>query len=315
MRVMSFNARKDTSQPDGTDGRDGSDAWPHRRELLLEDIFAQNPDILGTQELMPHMAAWLREQLEPAGYSFVGRGRRATLLERAARTADDGGTDDDGGVQGIDGTDEMTAVFFRKSRFSLVESGHFWLSDTPEVPGSMAPDTPEGPPRMATWLRLRDSVSTAPGDGTLLVMNTHLANGADSTQSFGARVIMKFLEEDRASRAEPQSVILSGDMNSNETSAAIATLRSGTGTAQLVDTYREFHPEPREMQATSHPAWFAEEATSSGDHPTPPFGKRIDFIFASTAAFEVVEAMIDRFEDKGSLSGRDIRRHTKAVGW
>ena len=66
VRVMSFNARKDTSQPDGTDGRDGSDAWPHRRELLLEDIFAQNPDILGTQELMPHMAAWLREQLEPA---------------------------------------------------------------------------------------------------------------------------------------------------------------------------------------------------------------------------------------------------------
>ena len=113
---------------------------------------------------------------------------------------------------------------------------------------------------------------------------------------------MKFLEEDRASRAEPQSVILSGDMNSNETSAAIATLRSGTGTAQLVDTYREFHPEPREMQATSHPAWFAEEATSSGDHPTPPFGKRIDFIFASTAAFEVVEAMIDRFEDKAAAT-------------
>ena len=37
-------------------------------------------------------------------------------------------------------------------------------------------------------------------------------------------------------------------------------------------------------------------------HHTPPFGKRIDFIFASTAAFEVVEAMIDRFEDKAAAT-------------
>ena len=62
MRVMSFNARLDTTQPDGTDGADGSDAWPHRRELLLADITARNPDLLGLQEVLPHMAAWLCER-------------------------------------------------------------------------------------------------------------------------------------------------------------------------------------------------------------------------------------------------------------
>ena len=32
--VMSYNARMDTTEPSGSDGSDGPNAWPHRRELL-----------------------------------------------------------------------------------------------------------------------------------------------------------------------------------------------------------------------------------------------------------------------------------------
>ena len=103
MRVMSFNARMDTTQPDGSDGSDGTDAWPHRRALLLEDIAAQSPDLLGMQEVLPHMGTWLREQLEPAGYGFVGEPR------------------------GGDGTGEMMAVFYR-SEASLSRSRSLSLS-------------------------------------------------------------------------------------------------------------------------------------------------------------------------------------------
>jgi endonuclease/exonuclease/phosphatase family metal-dependent hydrolase len=279
LRVMSFNIRKDTTRTDGTDGVDGSDAWPHRRELLLEDITSLKPDLLGMQEVLPHMAVWLREQIEPAGYTFVGQGRL--------------GSDED--VH--EGSNEMMAVFFRKSRFSLLESGHFWLSDTPQVPGSKGPEFKCS--RMATWVRLRDSVSTMPGDGTLLFINTQLDHGADSTQTFGATVIKKFLEEGRASRGEP--VILTGDMNSYDDSLAHSTLLSGTGMAQLKDTYRVVHPLSDEMESTSHPGWFRNEARL-GPHPTPPYGRRIDYILVSTAAFDVAEATIDRFEDKAAAT-------------
>ena len=289
VRVMSFNARMDTTQPDGSDGDDGSDAWPHRRELLLEDIAAQSPDLLGMQEVLPHMGAWLREQLEPAGYGFAGKPR------------------------GGDGTGEMMAVFYRKSRFTLLDSGHFWLSETPDVPGSFGPDF--RCERMATWLQLSDS--SGDGGSSLLFVNTHLDHGLDSARVFGAKVIMSFLEgraEAAAAAAEP--VIVTGDMNAHDDSDAIATLRSGApGTAaQLVDTYRELYPEHDEMESSSH-GWFkprtAEMVARYGDRPAPPFGRRIDYILASAASFKVTTAAIDRFEDtmaatsKGSGLGLD----------
>ena len=181
MRVMSFNARMDTTQPDGSDGGDGADAWPHRRALLLEDIAAQSPDLLGMQEVLPHMGAWLREQLEPAGYGFVGEPR------------------------GGDGTGEMMAVFYRKSRFTLLDSGHFWLSETPSIPGSVGPGF--RCERMATWLELRDGS----GGGALLFINTHLDHGSDSSRVFGAGVIMDYLKARLAQGSVP--VIVTGDMN------------------------------------------------------------------------------------------------------
>lgn len=292
VRVMSFNARLDTTQPDGTDGADGNDAWSHRRELLLADVAAHKPDLLGLQEVLPHMAAWLCERLQPAGYAFINRGR----LPLAAGSSTE--------LMSLAGSNESTMLFFRKSRFSNLGSGYFWLSDTPGVPGSKGPEYRH--PRMATWVRLRDSFSTAPGDGTLLFMNTQLDDGADSTQLFGARVILKFLEEERASRV--QQVILTGDMNSHDDSAAIAMLRSGTGTARLMDTYREVHAEPGEMEETSHPGWFSKPARTgdprTGERPTSPFGRRIDYIFASTTGFEVVGADIDRFEDITAATSR-----------
>ena len=49
--VMSFNARMDTTQPDGADGSDGPNAWPHRRELLAANIELAAPDLLGMQEV------------------------------------------------------------------------------------------------------------------------------------------------------------------------------------------------------------------------------------------------------------------------
>ena len=38
---------------------------------------------------------------------------------------------DDGQEKG-----EMTALYFKCERFQKLESGHFWLSETPDIPGS-----------------------------------------------------------------------------------------------------------------------------------------------------------------------------------
>ena len=137
---------------------------------------------------------------------------------------------------------------------------------------------------MATWLELRDGFfGVAPAGGTLMFINTHLDHGSDSSRVFGAGVIMDYLTTRLSKNSLP--VIVTGDMNAYEDSGAIAALCSGLGTGCLMDTFREAHPSPSKMESTSH-GWFQPRSPSVvaqyGERPAPPFGRRIDYILAST---------------------------------
>jgi hypothetical protein len=104
---MTFNLRVRTIL-------DGPNIWDRRRELVVQRVRAFDPHLLGTQEGLASMEAFLREQL--GDYTFFGVGRS------------------DGKRRG-----EMCGVFFKTARFELLDGGHFWLSTTPErarTPGS-----------------------------------------------------------------------------------------------------------------------------------------------------------------------------------
>ena len=114
--------------------------WERRKATLAETIRQVNPTILGTQEGYEYQLAYLRDELEH--YSFYGEGRDPYI----------------GG--------EYCAVFVDNRVAEVHDSGTFWLSPTPDVPGSKMGD--EHLPRIATWIRA--TVNGTP----LLYMNTHL---------------------------------------------------------------------------------------------------------------------------------------------
>jgi endonuclease/exonuclease/phosphatase family metal-dependent hydrolase len=116
LRVMSFNVRLLTDV-------DGPNQWRYRRDLAATMIRRQHPDVIGTQELVAGQGDDLVARLPH--YAWFGEGRR--------------------GGRG----DEHMGVFYRRDRLRVVESGNFWLSDTPEVPGSITWGNPF--PRMVTW--------------------------------------------------------------------------------------------------------------------------------------------------------------------
>lgn len=116
LRVMSFNVRVPVEA-------DGPDRWQARREQMVRLLREQHADVVGTQELVKAQAEYLAAQLPE--YAWFGRDRR-------------GGEDD-----------ERMGVFYRRDTLRLLESGDFWLSDTPEVPGSISWGHPL--PRMVTW--------------------------------------------------------------------------------------------------------------------------------------------------------------------
>lgn len=171
LRVMTFNVRVPVDT--------GMNAWANRRDLMVQVIKAEHPDVLGTQELTQEQGEYLAAHLP--GYAWFGQGR-------------------DGGTRG-----EHMGVFYRTDRLKVLRSGDFWLSDTPDIPGSKTWGQPY--PRMVTWarFRLRD------GGGTFDYFNTHFPY---LEQDVHARMLSA-QEIMRRITALPSSdrVILAGDFN------------------------------------------------------------------------------------------------------
>ena len=179
LSVMTFNMRYDNPE-------DGQNNWRFRRERIAGVIKAQEVDVLGTQELLSNQFDDLSGLL--TGYQGVGVGRL------------------DGAESG-----EYCAVFFRKDRFTLLDSGTFWLSETPEVVGSLGWDG--AGERIATWVVLRDR------DGReLFFIDTHLDHVGQVARDEGVSLLMKRIETLSGGRP----VILTGDFNSEPGSSVVA---------------------------------------------------------------------------------------------
>lgn len=251
LRVMSFNIRYGTA-------KDGPNHWDLRKDFVVETIQAFKPDLLGTQETLGFQRDYLAEKLP--GYTVIGVGR------------------DDGGEKG-----EMMAVYVRKERFDILASGHFWLSETPEVIGSKSWDS--SLPRMVTWVDLKDK--QAPEAPEIKWYNTHFDHLGIEARKQAARLL-----RERVEAVQFKAVIVTGDFNSAETSEAYRTLfrqPEGATSAVLSDTFRSL---PKDKQR------FENVGTANSFVPTRRNGGRIDWIGVSDQ-FQVLSAEIDYTERDG----------------
>jgi len=232
LKVMSFNIRYDNPG-------DGENRWDARKDLVVETIRKFDPDLLGLQEVLDHQGRFLRESLE--GYAFVGVGR------------------DDGAKKG-----EFAPVLYRKRRFEILDSGHFWLSETPEVPGSVGWDA--SLPRIATWARLRDRERGR----TLVFLNTHWDHRGEEARLESAKLVRRFLDEAK------DAVVVAGDFNTPGLSSPYNLLHEA-----FRDPFRGTQFQPKREAGTYH--GFRGKAT----------GPRIDWILCSRN-FGLRSGSIDR---------------------
>lgn len=194
--VMSFNIRYGTAP-------DGDDAWPLRRENVFDVIRTAAPDVAGLQEVLAFQADELLEALPE--YDLVGVGR------------------DDGARGG-----EMAPILFHRKRFALADSGHFWLSDTPEEIGSRGWDADL--PRIATWVLLKFRSNPL---NEVYVVNTHFDHRGEQARLESARLIRRLTDS-----LSGRPILVIGDFNCAPGSAPHAVLTEDTGNnAHLRDTY------------------------------------------------------------------------------
>lgn len=248
VKAMTFNIRLSRAH-------DGANAWPHRRELVAEVIRRFAADFVGVQEAWPEQIAYLTQSLPQ--YRYLGRSRERD------------------GVEG-----EAIPLFYRHQRWSLdpQEQGTFWLSDTPEVPGSTGWGNTI--PRVITWGRFIEKG----GNGALYVYNVHLDHLSAASRVRSARALADRI----ARRSHPEPVLVLGDFNAGESSEPVQYLTGAdhASPVQLRDTFRTVHPQET-LVGTFH---------GFGGATT---GSKIDYILASREA-QVLEAAIVR----GSFQGR-----------
>ncbi len=170
LRVMTYNIRFDNPA-------DGVHAWPNRKELVASVIRFHKVDIIGVQEALEHQIQDVIDLLP--GYDWVGVGR-----------------DEDGGG-------EFSAILYRSSVVAVKAAQTFWLSETPDEPGSKSWDS--SLPRIATWAHFVTS-----SDGReLFVLNTHFDHRGEQARLESARLI----KEQVSKLVNGLPVIVMGDLN------------------------------------------------------------------------------------------------------
>jgi len=225
LRVMSFNIRYD-------EPRDGVNAWPNRKTKVADVIRFHKADIVGVQEALLSQLRDLEKLLPDFAWCGVGR--------------------TDGKEAG-----EYSAILYNKSRFQLLETNTFWLSETPDRPGSMGWDAAY--PRVVTWAKFKDRVSKK----TFIHFNTHFDHRGEKAQKESAALILKKVGE----IAGRFPFVLTGDLNVTEDSEAYKTLKNGNSTTRLADA----------KYASAH-GHFGGDSTFNEFKELQP-GRKIDYIF------------------------------------
>ena len=238
LRVMSYNVQ--TGTPSYS-----------RVTAMISNITSFMPDVLGTQEVNTKWIEHFRNEGLLDEYTLVGKPR-------------DVESDTSNG-------NEYSAILYRTSKFDLLDSGTYWLSDTPTVVGSMHPSSSYI--RIMTYAVLRRK-----SDGmTFLHVNCHLE--WDSTTVLTNLIqteIMLELTEGVLEENGDMPVFFTGDFNVTDTSA---------GYRYMINSGYRDSRKIADVTTTDH--------TFSGE-------KTIDFCFVSHEDFVVTE-----FDVGYGLAGSD----------
>ncbi|XZE18874.1 endonuclease/exonuclease/phosphatase family protein [Pirellulaceae bacterium SH449] len=233
--VVSYNIRLYTES-------DGKNAWPHRADTVAAVV--RKHDVAGLQEVLKSQLDDLERMLPD--YDFVGVGR------------------DDGKTRG-----EYVPIFFKKDRFEKGDSGHFWLSKTPDVPGSK--DWDAAITRMVSWVVLKDKQTGK----DYLHINTHFDHVGKKSRQESARIIV-----DKSKALFPDlPAILTGDFNCDPSDLPYAVITQESEDL-WVDTLAGYKPEEGQPAGT----WNAFKAIER---------HRIDFIFLARGVGSVSSQILD----------------------
>ncbi|MDO6439244.1 endonuclease/exonuclease/phosphatase family protein [Cyclobacterium sp. 1_MG-2023] len=248
IQIVSFNIRYDN--PD-----DGNNRWQHRIPIVKSYLTSEMPDIIGMQEVLHNQILDLQEML--VEYDYVGTGRN------------------DNKTSG-----EYAPIFYNKNKFNLVDHSQFWLSETPDIPGSKSWDA--SLTRIVTWAQLEDKSSGK----NLYVFNTHFDHRGVEARMNSAKLMAKKILE----IAGDAPVLATGDFNIRKDHPSLGNALY----ENLIKSFKEISSLENTAHISKSPV-ASTGLTSTGFRPDweSREGYAIDYVFVNNY-FEVEEHRVDK---------------------
>jgi endonuclease/exonuclease/phosphatase family metal-dependent hydrolase len=221
---------------------DGENSWSHRRLFLAETLLKHSPDIIATQEGRFHQLKDLESLLKD--YDLIDQ-HRSWIGERMYPT-----------------------LFVKKNRFEFLQSGDIWLSETPDIAGSLSFESTF--PRLMTWgkLQLKNS------DKRIMIVNTHLDHIKKETRLCQIGVLACEVQKNWMNEGQ---LFIMGDFNDSPDSEVRKQL------VEKFTTLKDAWLSKNQIEETSHHAFTGEMQN----------GARIDWIMVDNRT-KVEECFLEK---------------------
>ncbi|TWI92282.1 endonuclease/exonuclease/phosphatase family protein [Chitinophaga japonensis] len=226
LTVMTFNIRYNTAS-------DSLDAWPYRKDKVAGTVLFYETDLLGVQEALYDQITDLQQRLPQYKHTGVGR--------------------DDGKTKG-----EFSAIFYDTTRLQLLQSETFWLSATPQVPGSKGWDA--AITRIVTWGKFRDKKTNK----VFFHFNTHFDHRGEVARRESAHLLLKQVH----AIAGKTPAVITGDFNATPDDEPIKVIMDNSDPLHFTDS--------KALSQTPH---FGPEGTFNGFRHGERGTQPIDYIF------------------------------------
>ena len=206
INILSYNIRYASFN-------DNIENWNKRREGVCEIL--KGKDFIGLQEVLPVQMEDIKNYFGNE-YGYLFRTRNA---------------DPNSG--------EGSPLLYRTSRWEVIKSGYFWLSDTPEIPGSNTWSAAFT--RMVSFGLFREKNT---GD-SILVMNTHFDHISQPARERSINLILKKFKKNM----DEFPVIFMGDLNATPDNPVYLKMDMET---DMIDSWHMIHKDESETGATFH---------------------------------------------------------------
>ena len=193
IKTMTFNIRVATPF-------DIFNSWGSRKKMVVNLLKEHDADIIALQEALNSQLKHIQKYMPE--YSTYAAGRS-------------------NGKKG----GESCPIMYRTDRFTLLDSGTFWFSNTPEKPSTRFGNFV---PRICSWVQLIDNSSST----GLYIYNLHLDNLSQSSRAKSVKQLANHI----AARKTNEPFIVMGDFNMTIDNPAMKYLRT-LKTPQMKDAW------------------------------------------------------------------------------